>query len=46
MKIEEHVHAASVIRAVETADDAEKFFDSTTYSKGIHIKLTYAVKQR
>ncbi|KAK4026306.1 hypothetical protein OUZ56_015313 [Daphnia magna] len=39
MKIEEHVHAASVIRAVETADDAEKMFDSITYSKGSGLLL-------
>lgn len=35
MKVEEHLNASSVIRAVETADEADKMFDPITYSKGI-----------
>lgn len=34
MKVEEHVHAASVIREVETIEDAENMFDPITYNKG------------
>jgi aminopeptidase N len=35
MKVEEHIHAASVIREVVTVEEAERMFDSITYSKGI-----------
>ena len=36
MKVEEHIHAASLIRQVETVEETEDMFDPITYSKGIH----------
>lgn len=38
MKIEEHVLAASVIREVETVEEAENMFDPITYNKGTTLK--------
>ena len=35
MKIEEHIHAASVIREVEKVEETEMMFDPITYNKGI-----------
>lgn len=44
MKVEEHVHAASVIRKVETVEEADNMFDPITYNKGNVKKFQFILK--